>query len=128
MQLIWNVYFYDFNSNEITSFNIFEHHRFYEETINCLKDCRDKNEFKTELRRELFYYFGYKVEYEIFITEPFPYVTKEEIDRLVAENTKRFIHVDLKVGDKIDIYQQVMLNYDRFIDYIWGQKEIILHG
>lgn len=127
MKLIWNVFCWDVNRKEIKEWNVFTHGRFIHDMANCLRDCRDKDEFKTELRREVMYYFGFKVEYETFITEPFPYVTKEEIKRLAdaKKNIKYREHVDVEYGSKIDVYRQIMMNYDRFIDYLWQNKECV---
>lgn len=103
MKLIWNVYCENFSNNKIEVFNIFNHRKFYQEVCDCLKECRDKTEFKEEVRRTLIYYFGYKAEYEIVLVG-WP--------RGALEN-----------GRKIDIYQQVMTNYSQFINYIWSAKE-----
>lgn len=126
MKLKWNVFLWDINRKEIKEWNIFNHGRFGKDMALCLRDCRDKDEFKTELRRDVMYYFGFKVEYETFITEPFPYVTKKEIDRLVEEDVRHCAHVNLEHGDKIDVYRQIMMNYNHFIDYLWSNREEIL--
>lgn len=126
MKLIWNVFLYDINRNEIQSWNIFNHGRFTVDMIKCLDTCRDKLEFTTELKRDVMYYFGFKVEYETCITEPFPCVTKQEIERLAAEDVQYREHVNLECGKKIDVYQQIMMNYRHFIDYLWSNRERIL--
>ena len=77
----WNVYFHDFNRNEI-----------------------DKMEFKEKLRKELMYWFWSKCEYEIVIS---PWVGRNKEEAEV----------------KIDIHDQVMLNFNRFVDYCWSFKE-----
>lgn len=126
MKLVWNVFLYDINKKEVQSWNVFNHGRFTVDMIKCLETCRDKLEFKTELKRDIMYYFGFKVEYEAFITEPFPHVTKKEIDRLAEEDTRHCTHVNLEYGKKIDVCQQIMMNYGHFIDYLWRNKEEIL--
>lgn len=126
MKLIWNVFLYDRNRKEVKPWNVFEHGRFGVDMIDCLRDCRDKDEFKTELKRDVMYYFGFKVEYETFITEPFPYVTKKEIDRLAEEDVRHCTYVELEHGEKIDVYRQIMMNYDHFINYLWNNRAKIL--
>lgn len=123
--LNWQVFRYDINKKRILTWNVFEHGSFYKDAIKCLNECRDKEEFKTELRREVQYYFWAKVEYEVFISEPFPYVSKEEIERLSKEDVKYYTHVNLDVGSKIDIYEQIMMNYKHFVNYVWenGKNE-----
>lgn len=126
MKLSWNVFICGFNKKEIENWNVFNHSGFTTDMIKCLKDCKDKLEFTAELKRDIMYYFGYKVEYETFITEPFPHVTKKEIDRLVAEDVRYCAHVELEQGKKIDVYQQIMMNYQHFVNYLWNNREEIL--
>lgn len=101
----WNVYYHDINKQEIITINIFNHGGFNEEIQNHLLKCKDKSSFTEEVRRSLFYYFGSKSEYEIIIS---PWCG--------GGNTK---------DKKIDIYSQVMINFQRFIDYVWDKVWII---
>ncbi len=105
--LNWYVYREDYNAKEIEAFNIFEHTRFKNEVIDLINDKRlTKKEFKDEIRSLLFYYYAFKCEYEIVLTS-FPYRIKDNA---------------LTIGKKVDIYQQVMLNFEQFINYLWGMK------
>lgn len=61
-------------------------------------------EFKEKLRKELMYWFWSKCEYEIVIS---PWVGRNKEEAEV----------------KIDIHDQVMLNFNRFVDYCWSFKE-----
>ena len=128
----WNVFNEDFNSREIGVYNIFNHCRFAESVKKLLKEKITKEEFAEKLRRELSYNFWAKCEYEVVITSWPPYIDKKELDRLNAEyeeyNTKwgRYpykINVCPDVGKKIDIYSQVMLNFNVFCDYVWSHKK-----
>lgn len=107
MKLEWNVYRIDHMKNKVEIFNVFDHWRFRDEMIKTLLDSDTKEEFSEELRHSVFYYFAWKFEYEICITSVFSH--KEETDT------------------KIDIRHQLLLNWDRFIDYLWGNKEEILN-
>lgn len=105
--LNWYVYREDFNAKEIKPFNIFEHTRFKNEVINLINVKNlTKEEFSDRIRSSLFYYYAFKCEYEVVLTS-FPYHIKNN---------------NLTIGKKIDIYQQVMLNFKQFIDYLWGIK------
>ena len=132
MKLIWNVYKNDFNSREIEKFNIFEHGRFNEDVQKHLKKCKTKEEFADEVRRDLMYYFWSKCEYEIVITSWPPHITTQELDKLNAEYEETLnkynrepyrLYANLDVGKKVDIYEQVMMNYEAFVDYVWNHKK-----
>lgn len=100
----WNVYFHDYNKNKIVTYNIFKHRKFNEEVQKLIKGNYSKGEFIERLKRELMYFFWLKCEYKIFIS---PCVGRNKEEAEV----------------KIDIYNQVMLNFDRFVDYCWSFKE-----
>lgn len=100
----WNVFRIDVNSRKVVEFNIFNHVSFLESCIKIAKKKHlDKTEFAELIRKELFYYFCCKFEYEIWIDYVFD--NKGEYTR------------------KVDIYQQVMMNFDKFIDYVWENKK-----
>lgn len=79
------------------------------------------------------YYYWSKSEYETVITTWPPYIESEELDRLNKEKHEREIRnrpfyrdaVNLTTRYKIDIYTQIMMNWDRFIDYIWNNKHLL---
>lgn len=130
-ELKWNVFYHDINRQKITTFNIFNHWKFAEDTQKNLKKFKDKDEFAEELRRDLFYYFGSKCEYEVIITSFPTYITMNELDRL---NKDRVLHREKygrdyvrlnacpDTGAKIDIYTQVMNNWEIFLDYVYYSK------
>lgn len=131
MSLEWNVFRYDMNKDKIVTFNIFNHWKFDEDVQKSLKKFKDKDEFAEQLRRDLRYYFWSKCEYEVIITSFPTYITMNELDRL---NNERWLHKDRygtdffrinispDTGAKIDIYEQVMNNWDVFLDYVWNSK------
>ena len=102
-QLSWNVFRYDFNSRKIVEFNIFDHIEFNKNIKNLLKICDSKETFKEKLESELMYYFWSKREYEISLGDAF------------EDDCSRLIHKD--------VCEQVMLNIDRFTDYLWDFKK-----
>ena len=133
-KLVWNVFNED--NGEIVPINIFEYNwRFLKEGLLVAKKKYKDNfeEFAEHIRSWLQHEYWSRSEYETVITTWPPYVNGEEVDRLTQEKAARiekygnFIResVDLEFGFKIDIYTQVMLNWDRFIDYVWNNKHLI---
>lgn len=98
--LEWYVYYHDVNAKEIKVLNIFNHRAFKTAVWKHLQECTDRSDFSEQVRGELFYYFGCKCEYEVLICS--------------------------WCGDyadsKVDIYSQVRLNFDVFVDYLWSKK------
>lgn len=129
--LKWNVYYHAFNDKEIKTFNIFNHGRFREDVEKHLKKYKDKDEFAEKLKSSLMYYFWSKAEWEVVITSWVPHITMSELDRLNAEREKNIkeynrepysLYVNPDVGEKIDVYEQVMNNWNVFLDYVWNSK------
>ena len=97
--LEWKVLVSDFNGKEINEYNVFDHMRFYEDCKkNARKNIHNYDEFCKNLRIDLAYYFWAKCEWEIIVTD-WPRGEK---------------------SIKIDVYEQVMLNWDHFCDYVWS--------
>ena len=99
----WNVYYDEFNQNKIIPFNIFKHYTFNQDVIKLLRSDLTKEQFEKELDRKLLYSFWSKCEYETTIYMGSWVGRSEPI--------------------KIDIYSQVKLNWNRFVDYCWSFKE-----
>ena len=102
----WYVYRHDWNKKAIVRYNIFQSAGFSAAVEKLLKTSRNKTLFKDSLRRELSYYFRGKYEYEAAVVPLF------ENDR------------DIEL--RIDVYEQAMLNFDVFAEYVWktGRKEL----
>jgi hypothetical protein len=131
--MIWNVYEQESNSREIKVFNIFNHHSFNESVKRLKRQKLPKDEFAVQLKRELMYYFWSKCEYEVVVTTFPPYITEQELDRVNKEQVVHFNkygrypkHLDItpETAKKIDIYDQVCLNWDVFVDYVWGKQDM----
>ena len=132
--LEWNVYREDWNNKSIKPWNIFKHSSFCAEVetlIDAAKHGLNRENFEKEIKRHLMYYFWSKSEYEIVLTSWPPYITDDERIRLNAEAEEnaakgrgnRIHNICPYVAEKIDVYEQVMLNFDHFIDYLWRQKD-----
>lgn len=99
----WNVFRYNINSRKIETFNIFDHWKFEEDIQKHLKECKTKEEFEPYLDSHLMYYFWCKSEYELLFS---PWCG--------GDREKDTI--------KVDIYSQVMNNFEIFLDYVWNNK------
>lgn len=128
----WYVYRHDFNKRTIEKWNIFNHGRFAEDVKKLLKEDITKEEFAEKLKRKLYYFYWSKCEWETIITSWPVYIDKKELDRLNFEYedyNKKYGHHPYKVdvapdvAEKIDIADQVMMNWNVFVDYVWRYKE-----
>lgn len=102
----WNVYVHNFNYNKIEEYNIFEHGSFMEYLKKACEECESKDMLAEKIKSELIYYFWSKSEWEIVIS---PWCGRKE-------------PCDIKV----DVFDQVMMNFDIFVDYIWKNRKELL--
>lgn len=128
LNLVWNVYDYHFSAPELRIFNVFNHHSFLEYVQKLLAKDMPKEEFTELLRREVFYYYWGKTEWECIITNTEPKISRNELCRVLSEcyeqlpksqPTPRHFCINLYDAYKLDVYSQVMLNWDEFVDYVW---------
>ena len=124
-ELTWNAYIEDGNSNTINVFNIFNSFRFISDIIKANNKYKNDFEFLQEVRASLMYAFWSKSEYEVIITSWPPYIEKEEFERLTKEEIKYRTWVNLSLGEKIDIYNQVMINWEAFKLYLLTNRKFI---
>lgn len=102
--LAWNVYYGNFNDRKIETYNIFDHYSFCKECEMAAKRRGvTKEEFAEAVRKSLMYYFWSKCEWEIIVSHWPP--NERLKDR------------------KIDVYEQVMMNWDVFIDWLWTNRK-----
>lgn len=99
LELVWKVYHYNINHRQIEEFNIFDHWKFNEDVSKDLHRCRSREDFAKLLQSNLRYYFWSKCEYEVLVSS--------------------WTSDDKKETIKVDIYDQVMLNWESFLDYVW---------
>lgn len=101
-EMHWRVFVYDFNGKRIGEYDIFEHYRFAEDVRKAYKKHRnDHDAFCESVRKSLAYYFWSKCEWEVILSAWPP------SDRVPER--------------KVDVYEQVMLNWNVFIEYVWYQ-------
>lgn len=101
--LEWNVYYYNCNGRKIESFNIFDHGSFREDMKKAAKKIKNKEDFEKQLKSNLMYYMWSKSEWEIILA---PWVGGDR-DRDAI---------------KIDVYDQIMLNWNIFVEYCWNNR------
>ena len=104
--LEWYVYLEDINKRIIITYNVFNHYSFCEDLKKIIKKYKTIEDFSKELKRICMYYFWSKCEYEIILT------CWPKWDKFKEE--------------KIDVYSQLNLNWDKFVNYIWDNKKEIL--
>lgn len=142
----WKVFNENINNRKIVSYDVFTHYDFLKGLSNVFKDMdklekagesqkKIEDEFNERVRRECLYYFWGKCEWEVVLTSWPPYITVEEIDRLNKEvedhiknwgSPARVVSPNLDIGMKIDVYEQLQLNWDIFLQYIKDHKKEII--
>ena len=133
-QLEWYVYRADFNTKQIVKYNVFNNISFTKILLRAKKDLKkqpdNKKEewFSKEVKSAVMYAFWSKYEYEIDITNHYPNISKEEYLRIKSipeEKIKYIIDVNLTVQERIDVSDQLMLNWETFVKYIYENLKLI---
>lgn len=128
-KLTWKVLYYNTNVKKIEYYDIFENERWVRiarETID-LASCFE--DWKESFRKELMYHFWCRSEYEIIVTSWPPCISIEQVARMNEDiknwvkdygKTPKFVNINLPVAEKIDIYSQIMANWEPFTYYVWN--------
>lgn len=99
-EMHWRVIREDFNGRRIAYYDIFEHGGFADGVRKAYRKYRnDYGAFAENVSGLLFYYFNSKCEWEVIVSAWPP------SDRVPER--------------KVDVYEQVMLNWDVFIEHVW---------
>ena len=96
----WYVYYFDFNAREMRPYNALACEKVIK---HLLKKSDTKSEFSAALRKEMMWRYWSKCEWEVVLEE---WTGRED-----------------RVREKIDVYDQLCLNWDRLVDYCWGFKK-----
>lgn len=132
--LTWNVIIEDINRRKMVPYNIFEHGSFAKALIINNKKYEDDNEFAEQTRQQLTYYFWSKSEWEFIATSWPPYINLEELDRLNKEKVEYkekydrepyVLDVNTNVGEKLDVADQVLMNWLAFKEYLINNRKYI---
>ena len=98
--LEWYAYYHEWNGNKIEPFNVFDHGSFYDDCKkNARKNIHDYDAFCEQLRRDAMYRYWSKCEWEIVLA---PWISRGDTKEV-----------------KIDVYNQLRLNWDSFCKYTW---------
>lgn len=105
MQMEWNVYYENSNKKKIVVCNIFDFEWFDRAVKKHLQDCTTKEDFSSKLQGTLNQHFCGFAQWETVIGP------------LIGDFEKEAI--------KIDVYDQVMLNWKVFLDYVWSFQSVM---
>lgn len=98
--MTWNVFYSNFNTGKIELHNVLAGREKF------IKDLRSKatskEAFAKELRSEMMYHYWCRAEWEILLS---PWCGRKDAKEL-----------------KVDVFTQLELNWDRFVDYCWETK------
>lgn len=125
------VYVEDSNRREIKKYNVLNA-TIITEIETKLKNLKgllvSKAEFEKVVDSVLLYYYWCKSEWEVIITDWPPHIEVKELDRLVDDvkthretyNTLPYaVTPNLRTAEKVSVYDQIKLNWDIFINYLW---------
>lgn len=133
-KLVW--YIFNEEHGKIVPINLFEYNWVFlrDGLLVAKKKYNDDfNKFADHIRRWLSYEYCSRSQYETVITTWPTFIDEEELNRLNDEykKSKEEGHVFYRqtvntgISFKLDVYTQVMLNWDRFIEYVWNNKHLI---
>lgn len=133
----WLVKNFDINRQVIEDYDVLKYHE--DEIKKIKKKCNSKEEFDQNLKSEMMYRYWSRAEYELVIKQteygsillsPWCGCRDEEKATIdVTDDTsfdwKGFAaeHIGKQIYDneaKIDIYNQLMWQWDDFVDYVWN--------
>jgi hypothetical protein len=128
MALSWRVFREDPNKRTIEYHDIFKGTYLQEEVEALMHSAHSKEEFAAELKQKLMYRYWSRSEHEIVITSWPPYINVENIDEMKKEVEKhnaecnweqKRISPNLTIARKIDVFDQIAMNWPQFVDYVW---------
>lgn len=118
--MIWNVFYFDVNKKKIIVRNLFEMSITFNGDFEKFKYTQQGNttreDFERQLKLILMYTFWCRRDYEIAMSDLcWTYPDTTDGDKL-----REYDHYE-KTATKVDVYSQVMANWDRFVDYVWKE-------
>ena len=125
--LTYYVYVENINKRKIEKYNVLND-GIIEELLKRVDKFSDKKQFAETLEQIIMYHYWSRSEWEIILTDWPPHMKTEELSKLNSEVDKYqkdyghdpySLTVNLSTAEKIDVYDQVMMNWNIFIDYAW---------
>lgn len=91
--------------------------------IKVINDHRSNNEaFKKDLEMWLFRHYHGRAQFEFSMVGARAYhVSAKDVDRIRNGAT------DAEPGLYVDVYAQVMANFDVFADYVWRNRKAVIY-
>ena len=132
IKMKWNVVFEDYETGKLTLFNVFDDVGFRLDVEEIMKQKYDKKQFLYKLDCTAWFHFGSKIEWELFYYRSPITINAEEIKRIADEYQKRLesgennlddFEVKPKKWRKIDVNQQLHVNWDHFTNYVWNESK-----
>lgn len=126
--LTWKIIMEELNSRKIIFYDIFASGHWELVARQLKEETTSREEWENYFRLRLQSQYWSRSEYEVVVTSWPPYIKTEDIQKLsdeVAEREKTWGSKPLKVniaptvGRKIDIFEQLDMNWSVFADYVW---------
>lgn len=126
-KLEWFVFLNAPNRNKIEPYNVFNNLRLLDGLKDICKENNSYEEFSKKLDKQCMWAFWAKSEYEIILTSWPTYISREELDKANEKSKGRKYGIDISptIGEKIDAYDQLKLNWDAFASYVYSNIEIV---
>lgn len=128
----WNVVFKDCETGKLKLYNVFDDVGFRLDVEKIMKQKYDKKQFLYKLDCIAWFHFGSKIEWGRFYYRSPITINVEEIKRISDEYQKRLesgennlddFEVKPKKWRKIDVNQQLHVNWEHFTNYIWNKSK-----
>lgn len=100
-------------------------------------DVNDFAAFADAVRSELAYRYWSRAEYELILTTWPTFMTVDQLEKLNIDYAKQLREYDergwahphrvdapLEIAEKIDVYDQIILNWDAFIHYLYDHRQV----
>lgn len=133
--LTYYVYVENINKRKIEKYNVLND-TIIDEIIERTKDFPgDKKAFAEQVEHIMMYHYWARSEWETILTSWPPNMKPEELNKLnqeVEDTQKKYgrdpytLTVSLTTAEKIDVYDQIVMNWNIFIDYAWENLKGVL--
>ena len=124
--------FEDYETGKLKLFNVFDDVGYRLDVEEIMKQKYDKKQFLYKRDCITWFHFGSKVEWEFFYYRSPILISAEEIKRIADEYQKRLesgenalddIKVHPKKWRRIDVNQQLHINWEHFTNYVWNESK-----
>ena len=127
--LTYYVYVENINKRKIEKYNVLND-GIIDEFKKRMKEQNivDKIKFSEMVEQVIMYHYWSRSEWEIILTSWPPHIKTEELAKLNNEveqyqndygREPYSLTINLSTDEKIDVYDQIMMNWNIFIDYVW---------